>query len=138
MTMNAPMRRMRSSEIVMDGAPKDSDRTVFVGNLSQDVDEVILYELFTQVGPVERITLPLHDDPGSDRVSHKGYAFVQFADGKVNSARHSVVYAMKVMNDIYLYGQRIRVSRSNSRAGTQDESLLEPPLLPGDAAMVEI
>ena len=80
-----------------------------------------------QVGPVERITLPLHDDPGSDRVSHKGYAFVQFADGfgvarfsifhvtdclgKVNSARHSVVYAMKVYSNKFWKSVLIVVPR---------------------------
>jgi len=61
-----------------------------VGGLPQEATEILVYELFTQVGPVDRVSIPRAE--GGE--THKGFAFVQFAHGAVNSAEHSVNYAV--------------------------------------------
>ena len=61
-----------------------------MGGLPQEATEILVYELFTQVGPVDRVSIPRAE--GGE--THKGFAFVQFAHGAVNSAEHSVNYAV--------------------------------------------
>jgi len=69
-------RKPKNLEIVTGQNDRTPEKSIFVGNLSDNVNEVILYELFAQVGPVDRVSIPLNDD---GRL--KGFAFVQFADG---------------------------------------------------------
>lgn len=53
----------------------DAQRSVYVGNLDPQVTEELLYELFTQLGPVTGIRYP------KDKVqqTYQGFAFVEFA-----------------------------------------------------------
>jgi len=48
--------------------------TVFVGSLSDEVDEDLLYELMVQAGKIVSVSLP--KDPA--RGGHRGYGFVEF------------------------------------------------------------
>lgn len=76
-----------------------------VGDLSPDVTETLLQELFTQVGLVESVYLP------RERLSGKpnGYAFVEM---------QSIVdadYAAAVMQGVPLFGRPLRINRAGSR-----------------------
>ena len=63
--------------------------------LHRQVTDLLLFELFSQVGPVERVTIPLAENGGTEAwretgskcgdgaPAHRGYAFVQMADGPV-------------------------------------------------------
>lgn len=51
-------------------------RTLYVGGLSEKMSEAILYELFYQAGPLERVSIPLEKD--SDRPRIKTFGFVTF------------------------------------------------------------
>eukprot|EP00882_Tetradesmus_deserticola_P021299 GHRQ01023060.1.p2 GENE.GHRQ01023060.1~~GHRQ01023060.1.p2 ORF type:complete len:131 (+),score=23.08 GHRQ01023060.1:820-1212(+) len=53
---------------------RNQDATVYVGNLDPQVTEELVWELFTQAGPIVNVYLP------KDRVtnSHQGYGFVEY------------------------------------------------------------
>ena len=53
---------------------RNQDATIYVGNVDQKCPEEILWELFTQCGPVVNVYLP------RDRITgqHPGYAFIEF------------------------------------------------------------
>jgi splicing factor 3B subunit 4 len=83
---------------------RNQDATVYVGGLEDKVDEELLWELFTQVGPIVNVYMP------RDKVSgaHQNYGFVEFR------SELDAEYAVKVLSMIYLYGKPLRVSRSSS------------------------
>jgi splicing factor 3B subunit 4 len=89
---------------------RNTDATVYVGNLNEECTEDLLYELFLQVGPVVNSHIP------TDRVTgqKQPYGFVEF---KTNE---DAEYAIKVMNMIKLFGQSIKVGRANAN---QEERL---------------
>ena len=60
------MRRLRPKQ----GVPLRAGRVTE----TLKVTETLLYELFVQAGPVERVTLPLGDGAPP---AHKGFCFVQ-------------------------------------------------------------
>ncbi|KAL2914497.1 Splicing factor 3B subunit 4 [Polyrhizophydium stewartii] len=81
---------------------RNQDATVYVGSLEERVTEALVYELFTQVGPVVAVAMP------RDRLTgwHQGYAFVEFANTE------DADYAIKVLNLVRLFGKPIRVNKS--------------------------
>ncbi|XP_067674063.1 RNA-binding protein 7-like [Haliotis asinina] len=82
-----------------------SDNCVlWVGGLSDKVTEELLYELFLQAGPLDRVTIPKDKDG-----RNKKFAFINF--------RHeeSVAYTMQLYEGIRLFGQYLRLqTRSGS------------------------
>lgn len=66
-------------------------------------NEDILWELFTQAGPVGNVYVP------KDRVtgSHQGYGFVEFKN------EEDAEYAVKIMNMVKLFGKPIRVNKAS-------------------------
>jgi splicing factor 3B subunit 4 len=78
----------------------ENDQTVYVGNLDNRVDEVLLQELFMQFAPVKNVKLP------RDRISgqHQGYGFVQL------SGIEDVSYVVKLLNGMALYSKNLRVN----------------------------
>ena len=59
----------------------------FVGNVSYQAREEDLRQLFQQVGDVQQIFLPSVEGTGQHGPPrHRGYAFVQFRDGAMNSS----------------------------------------------------
>ncbi|ANB11253.1 Hsh49p [Sugiyamaella lignohabitans] len=76
--------------------------TVYVGNLHEEVDEELLYELGIQAGPVVNVHIPL------DRVNGKnsGFGFLEYRSEK------DVDYAAQILNGIMLFGQPLRVNKS--------------------------
>ena len=65
-------------------------------------DELV-WELFTQCGPVASVSIP------KDRVSgkHQGFGFVEFR------FEHDAEYASKIMNMIKVFDKHIKVNKSS-------------------------
>lgn len=81
-----------------------SQKTLWVGNLPENITEELLYELFLQAGPLEKVYVP----------KDKRYAFIQFKH------EESVPYSVRIMDGISLFGKLL-----NMRARTvsvQDSS----------------
>ncbi|XP_071078703.1 RNA-binding protein 7-like [Haliotis cracherodii] len=77
---------------------------LWVGGLGDKVTEELLYELFLQAGPLDRVTIPKDKDG-----RNKKFAFINF--------RHeeSVAYTMQLYEGIRLFGQYLRLqTRSGS------------------------
>ncbi|XP_060526695.1 RNA-binding protein 7 [Cylas formicarius] len=76
----------------------DDSRTVWVGNLADEMTEELLYELFLQAAPLERVKIP-SDKQGKQ----SNYGFVTF--------KHevSVPYVIKLLNDTRLFDRNITI-----------------------------
>lgn len=77
----------------------DPDRTIWCGNLSSEVDEDLLYELFLQAGPLEKVTMPQDSRTGEKR----SYAFILFEH------EQSVHYAIELLEGTELFDRRLRL-----------------------------
>lgn len=98
---------------------EDPDRTIFCGNLSSKVTEEILYELFLQAAPLEKVKIPLDKD-GRPAC----YAFITFKH------KVSVPYAVDLMQGISLYQKKIIVKpRSGSVHGYQENGRQYTPAI---------
>ena len=73
---------------------RNQDATVYVGNLSEQCSEALLWELFAQAGRVVRVSMP------KDKVlqRHQNYGFVEFR------TEHEAEYAQLVLNMVKLHG----------------------------------
>ena len=89
---------------------RNQEATLFVGNLDPQVNEEILWELFTQCAPVLKIYLP------KDKVSqtNNGFAFVELRTSE------DADYAIKILHMIKLFNKPIKVNRA-----TQDKRVQE-------------
>jgi splicing factor 3B subunit 4 len=89
---------------------RNQDATIYVGNIDLRVNEEILWELFTQCGPVINLHLP------KDKISndHQGFAFIEFR------SEEDAEYAIKIMHMIKLYGKPIKVNRATQDKRTQE------------------
>ncbi|KAJ1351001.1 hypothetical protein KIN20_006933 [Parelaphostrongylus tenuis] len=77
----------------------DDDRTCYVGNFTSAMTTDLLEELFTQVGPVEKVTL-------ADKNSYR-FAMVVFED------EESVPFATKTLDGISLFNTPLKVKPRN-------------------------
>ncbi|KAG2437607.1 hypothetical protein HYH02_011247 [Chlamydomonas schloesseri] len=82
---------------------RNQEATVYVGNLDVQTTEELVWELFTQAGPVVNVYMP------KDRVTnaHQGYGFVEF------KSEEDADYAIKVLNMVKVYGKAIRVNKAS-------------------------
>lgn len=80
---------------------EEGDRTLWCGNIHDKVTEELLYELFLQAGPLERVKI-LEDK------RHAKYAFITFKHSV------SVPYTLQLMNGIRLYDQPLRLKERGS------------------------
>ena len=89
----------------------EQEHTLYVGNLHSKVTETLLYELFLQVGPLQKVTLVVN----GETKKHKGYAFITF--------KHecSLEYAINVLDEEKLFGRSIIVKRRNRRNQADDK-----------------
>lgn len=87
----------------------EDQRTVWCGNLSDKVTEEILYELFLQAAPLERIRIPRDKDG-----KQSSYGFITF--------KHfiSVQYAIDLLNGTSLYDRRINIKPRASNLQRQN------------------
>ncbi|KAF8387258.1 cpf-2 [Pristionchus pacificus] len=89
------------------GFPVDRQRSVFVGNISYDVSEEQLRDVFSKAGTVVHLRL-VHD---RETGKPKGYGFAEFSDVK------SAELAIRNLNGHELNGRALRV---DSAAGDQN------------------
>ncbi len=91
------------STVVGQPVERNQEATIYIGNLDQQIDEALLWELFIQVGPIQSVYIP------RDRVTntHAGYGFVEF------KTEMDADYAQKIMNMIKLYGKAIKVNKAS-------------------------
>ena len=81
-----------------------SQRTLKCLGVSEKAEKKILYELFLNAGPLEKVTIP------RDRVTGQqlSVAYIQF------SHPESVKYAFSLLNGTVLYGQQLRLQHRAS------------------------
>ena len=82
-------------------------RTLWCGGISDKVDEEILYELFLNAGPLERIVIP------KDRETKKpkNFAFIVFQH------QESTQFAYDLLNGTELFRQNIRLQNKTTGLG---------------------
>ncbi|KAF6214678.1 hypothetical protein GE061_009421 [Apolygus lucorum] len=78
-----------------------NQNTVYVGNLSDQVTEDLLYELFLQAGPVEHVNIP----------KQKPFGFVRFKH------QCSVPYVISLLEGISLFGKTLKVAPPRGMGG---------------------
>lgn len=81
-------------------------RTIYCGNLSPKVTEDVLYELFLQAGPVERVKIPQNNGRNSS------YGFVTYQH------QCSVDYALEIYKDTELYGCLLNLKKRHVNENT--------------------
>ncbi|XP_011873626.1 PREDICTED: RNA-binding protein 7 [Vollenhovia emeryi] len=81
----------------------DDARTLYCGNLSEKVTEDILYELFLQGGPVQKITIP-KDRDGKQRT----FGFITYKHIR------SVAYALDLFDGTTLYNRTLNMKLRNN------------------------
>ncbi|KAH7386859.1 hypothetical protein DE146DRAFT_184607 [Phaeosphaeria sp. MPI-PUGE-AT-0046c] len=83
---------------------QNKEATVYVGNLHERVTPRLLHELMLNAGRVRNVNMPV------DRVNsqHQGFGFVEF------HTEEEADYAPKVMNNVQLHGNRIRVNKASA------------------------
>jgi len=89
---------------------RNQDATLYVGDLDQQVDEALLWELMLQAGPVVNVHIPKDKLTGT----HSGYGFVEFHSEEDSD------YAIKVMNMIKMFGKPIRINKASQDKKTLD------------------
>ena len=82
-------------------------RTLWCGGVSEKVDEEILYELFLNAGPLERVSIPKDRESGRQ----KNYAFIVFQHVE------SIKYAFDLLNGTELFKQQIRLQQKETGLG---------------------
>jgi len=92
-----------------DGCDRD-DRTLFVAGLSEKMTEKLLYELFHQAGPIERVSIPVEKDG-----KIKTFGFVTY--------KHlsSVDYALNVFAGTKLFGRELTLRNRNASKNRERE-----------------
>ena len=103
--------------------PRGGDRStvesprVYVGNLSYDVTEQDLQELFKGVGPVRNVEIVYN------RTTHrsKGYGFVEMLH------MDEAIRAVEVLNDQHFMGRKMTVSGAKSKGQDEREDRDERP-----------
>ncbi|WVQ73960.1 hypothetical protein IAR50_003541 [Cryptococcus sp. DSM 104548] len=82
---------------------RNQEATVYLGNLDEQCTDALVWELMLQAGPVSNVFLP------KDRISqaHQGFGFCEFM------SEVDADYAVKIMNQIKLYGKPIRVNKAS-------------------------
>lgn len=90
----------------------DDSRTVWCGNIADCVTEELLYELFLQAAPLERVKIPTDRD-GRRQSS---FAFI--------TLKHeiSVDYVVQLLNGIQLYGKNLTIKPRQSSKSMDNNS----------------
>jgi RNA recognition motif-containing protein len=114
----APREGGRSGDRPRGGDPKSVESTrVYVGNLSYDVTEQDLQELFKGIGGVRNVEIVYN------RSTHrsKGYGFVEML--RMDEA----IRAVEVLNDQFFMGRKMTVSGAKSKGQDEREDKDERP-----------
>jgi len=89
---------------------KNEEAILFVTNLDYKVSEEILWELFTQTGPVVSVFMPKDKVTGD----HQGYAFVEF------KSEVDAEYTLKIMQGMKLYNRAIKLAKASNQRKVHD------------------
>lgn len=89
----------------------DDNRTVWCGNLSDQVTEELLYELFLQVAPLERVRIPT--DKGGKKMN---YGFITFKH------EMSIDYALQLLNGTRMFEKNLNIKRRNKTSNDMNNS----------------
>ncbi|XP_029636296.1 RNA-binding protein 7-like [Octopus sinensis] len=81
------------------------ERTLYVGNLPEKITEELLYELFLQSGPLEKVFIP----------KERSYAFVQFKHSE------SIPYTLQIYDGVSLHGKVLALRARQPRMNNQPE-----------------
>lgn len=89
---------------------RNVDATIYVGNIDIKVTEDLIWELFTQCGPVVNVHFPI------DTISneHQGFAFIEFRN------EEDAEYAIKIMHMIKLYNKPLKLNKATQDKRTQE------------------
>jgi len=93
-----------------DPKPDVSDeqmRTLWVGGVSDKAEDEVLYELFQNAGPLQKV----HHPADKETKKKKAFCFVVFEHGE------SIKYAYDLLNGVELYGQRLRLQHKETGLG---------------------
>ena len=99
---------------LLDPATEKSLRSVFVGNIPNDVTEDQLKEIFSQVGPVLSFRIVYDKESGKA----KGYGFAEYPDQETAQS------AMRNLNNYDLSGRILRVDHASSEKSKEELRLL--------------
>ena len=106
-SQNMENRRNENSTTSVDNVDEEKLRTLWCGSISEKVDEEILFELFQNAGPLERVVIPKDRDTGRQ----KSYAFIVFQHVE------SVKFAFELLNSTELFKQPIRLQQKETGLG---------------------
>ncbi|KAJ8721660.1 hypothetical protein PYW07_002435 [Mythimna separata] len=99
---------------------EDDNKTIWCGNLPEQVDEELLYELFLQAGPLEKVRIPRDRDG-----RQKNFAFITYCH------EVSVPYALNLFRGTSLFHRTLSL-QSRGRMVTLPPPIrcygLEPPI----------
>ncbi|GMM31022.1 U2 snRNP complex subunit [Martiniozyma asiatica (nom. inval.)] len=89
----------------------EQERTLYVGNLAPEVTELLLYELFLQMGPVKSVRMPRDKTSGESQ----GFGFVLFY------RQATLEYTLKVLQGINLFDRSLKIGKVNGRENTDND-----------------
>ncbi|KAJ8667166.1 hypothetical protein QAD02_008828 [Eretmocerus hayati] len=98
----------------------EDKRTIWCGNLHESVSEEILYELFLQGGPVQKVSIPKDRDG-----KQKTFGFVTY--------KHecSVPYALDLFDGTTLFNRQVHMkSRNNNLENSHQQQFRMQPMQP--------
>ncbi|KAG5674377.1 hypothetical protein PVAND_004351 [Polypedilum vanderplanki] len=99
----------------------NEERTIFVGNLNEKVTQDLLTELFLQVSPLERVSIPKESKDGKN----KTYGFVTYKH------RIAVPYALNIFSGTKLFGRELLLkNRSTSSNNNSNRNSFSNPSTP--------
>merc|ERR1711915_961215 len=84
-------------------------RTLWCGGVSDKVDDEILYELFLNAGPLERVVIP----KDRETKKQKNFAFIVFQH------QESVKFAYDLLNGTELFRQPIKLQQKSTGLGIE-------------------
>lgn len=90
----------------------DETRTIWCGNLSDKVSEEVLYELFLQVAPIERVRIPMDK---SGRKANFGFVTLKH--------EISVAYVVQLLDGTCLYDRQLNIKPRNANRGNNQNNL---------------
>lgn len=82
---------------------RNQEATIYVANLDERCTDDLLWELFTQVGPVVHVYIP------KDRIAHtqSGYGFVEFQN------EPDADYAVNIMSGVKLFTKPLKINKAS-------------------------
>jgi len=92
----------------------EDSRTLWVGNLENKVTDELIYELFLQAGPIERLVFPTEGE--GEEKKHKGHAYIVFKHPE------SVQYSTQVMDGTTLFSELLSMKARSLPATYKKES----------------